>query len=319
MKLPYYPISSYYRSLFGEKVYKISVSIADSCPNRENPRSGVCVFCDEWGGAAYHQQASNTVTEQIKLHRNKIAKRYGAKSFLVYFQAYTSTFTRISELDNNIAAALEEEGIIGVVIATRPDCLPHRIFELLKTYRQKCYVSVELGVQSFFNVQLAFLQRGHTAEKSIEAIQNLWEFSGVDIGIHLMFGLPNETRESLIETAKLINTLPISNVKLHNLHVLKGTLLEEMYHNKKFMPVTLADYSDKVGEFLQHLSPDIAVQRLAATANRWDDLVAPEWTRYKMKSSQFIIGEMKKNELYQGQMATCTLPRQIPSLSLPTH
>jgi len=298
----YFPISQYYKNHFGEKVYKVSVSIAESCPNRQaNSRMPLCIFCDEWGSAAYHLERDKSLKEQIIVNRNKIAKRYRAKQFLVYFQSYTNTFERVSELEQRFNIALAEDNIRGIVLGTRPDCLPERILPLLKKSHEHHYVMIELGLQSFFDHQLNFLQRGHNVQCGYDAIHKLHEHTGVDIGIHLIFGLPGETNEAIIETALILNKLPINNVKLHNLHVLINTPLAEMYQQGKFKPVDLASYIDKVVLFLQYLSPDIAVQRLAAVASRWDELIAPQWTKEKMRPGQEIEDKLAQLNTWQGK------------------
>jgi radical SAM protein (TIGR01212 family) len=157
----YFPISQFYKNRFGEKVYKVSVSIAESCPNRQpNSRMPLCIFCDEWGSAAYHLERDKTLKEQIIINRDKIARRYKANKFLVYFQSYTNTFDRVTELQERFEIALAEDNIEGIVLGTRPDCLPARILPLLKKTHESHYVMVELGLQSFFDHHLTFLQRG---------------------------------------------------------------------------------------------------------------------------------------------------------------
>ncbi len=299
----YFPISQYFRERFGERVAKISVSIAESCPNR-NPNGimEACIFCDEWGSAAYHLEKDRELSDQIKHNKKLVTRRLKTKQFLVYFQSYTNTLDKIKILQQRFDTALSEENISGLVLGTRPDCLPERIFPLLNEMSQKTYVLVEIGAQSFFNDQLAFLKRGHSAEKNIEAILKLHEKTKVDIGVHLIFGMPYETSERLIETAKIINELPVSNVKLHNLHVLTNTPLAEIYQRNEFVPDELDVYADKVILFLRHLSPKIAVQRLAAIASRWDELIAPQWTGEKMRPLEFIENRMKEAGYHQGDL-----------------
>lgn len=297
----YFPISQFYKNRFGEKVYKVSVSIAETCPNRQaNSRMPLCIFCDEWGSAAYHLERDKSLREQIIINREKISKRYRAKKFLIYFQSYTNTFDRVSDLEQRFNIALAEENIEGIVLGTRPDCLPSRILPLLKKTHESHYLMIELGLQSFFDHHLTFLQRGHDVQCGYDAIKKLHEQTGVDIGIHLMFGLPDETDEEIIQTAKILNKLPISNVKLHNLHVLSNTPLADMYQQGKFKAVELQEYIDKVILFLQYLSPEIAVQRLAAVASRWDELIAPQWTKEKMRPTQMIEDQLLQQQIYQG-------------------
>lgn len=297
----YFPISHYFKHQFGEKVGKISVSIAATCPNRQaSKKSDICIFCDEWGSAAYPIKDDQSLLEQVRKNRIPVQKRLRAKKFLVYFQAYTSTLGHINKLKHSFDEALSEPDIIGAVIGTRPDCLPKRIFPLFKDISERHYLMVELGVQSFFDEHLDFLKRGHSAACSIDAVRKLHEHTGANIGIHLMFGLPDETDEHIIQTAKYVNMLPIDNVKLHNLHVLQQTPLADLYAQGKFQPLELEEYARRVILFLRHLSPLVSVQRLAAVANRWAELVAPQWTREKMQPILYIEDRMAKSGYMQG-------------------
>ncbi|NQU66149.1 MAG: TIGR01212 family radical SAM protein, partial [SAR324 cluster bacterium] len=212
----YYSINRFYRQQFGEKVYKIAVSVANSCPNRHGADGSGCIFCDEWGSAGVHQTMDLTLEEQIVQNRANLKERYRINKFLVYFQAFSNTYTQISELKSNMELALSQQQIYGIIVGTRPDCLSPDVFELFRHFAKESFISVELGVQSFNNERLRFLKRGHTAEQSIEAIQALHEKSGVHVGIHLIFGLPDESNAEIIETARLINELPVDSVKLHN-------------------------------------------------------------------------------------------------------
>jgi len=299
----YFPISQYFRHRFGERVAKISVSVAETCPNRSpNSTMEACIFCDDWGSAAYHHEKDRELLDQIRHNKKLVSRRLKSELFLVYFQSYTNTLDKVNILQQRFETALSEEYVRGLVVGTRPDCLPDRIFPLLNKVCETNYVLVEIGAQSFFNDQLEFLKRGHSAEKNIEAILKLNQKTQVDIGVHLIFGMPDETQERLIETARIINQLPVSNVKLHNLHVLSNTTLAEMYQRNEFVPDELDVYADKVILFLRHLAPNVAVQRLAAIANRWDELIAPKWTGQKMGPLDFIERKMKEAGYYQGDL-----------------
>lgn len=300
--LPYYSISEHYHKLFGEKVYKVPVSVVDDCPNRRGLKGmQTCVFCDVWGSAANAESLSMELREQIETYQARIAKRYNAKAFLIYFQAYTNTFTKVSALRHNFDVALSYPWVKGFTLGTRPDCLSKSVLEMWEEYHQKSFVAVELGVQSFFNDQLDFMRRGHTAEASLEAIHKIKTATNVDLGIHLIFGSPGETDEHIIKTAEIVNTLPITNVKLHNLHVLKNTPLEEMYHKGEYIPIDRETYTHRVELFLKHLSPNFALHRLAAYSSRWEELVAPAWTSDKMGTHQYIIDHLRANKSYQAQ------------------
>ncbi|MEN0057428.1 MAG: TIGR01212 family radical SAM protein [Bdellovibrio sp.] len=305
--LPYHTISEHYNKLFGEKVYKIPVSVVDDCPNRRGLKGmQTCVFCDVWGSAANAESLSMELRAQIEKYEAAIRRRYKAQAFLIYFQAYTNTFTKVSALRHNFAVALSYPGVKGFTVGTRPDCLSKAVLDLWREYHEKSFVAVELGVQSFFNDQLEFMRRGHTAEASIEAVHKIAEQTPVDLGIHLIFGNPGETDEHIVETARIVNTLPITNVKLHNLHVLKSTPLEEMHRQGAFVPIDRETYAHRVELFLQHLSPRFAMHRLAAYSSRWDELIAPEWTKDKMGTHQYIIDQLRARKSYQSQLYTAT-------------
>ncbi len=313
---PYFPISQVYRERFGSKVVKIPVSVAETCPNREGIRGmQTCIFCDVHGSFAYPESQSKDLHTQIVLHREKVSRRFNAHKFLVYFQAYTTTFTQLKRLKDGFETALSFPDVAGLVVGTRPDTLSDAVLRLWQETNDKTFVGVELGVQSFDDDQLIFMRRGHTASQSIKGIERVAAL-GLDTGLHLMFGWPTENEKQIIETARLCNSLPISNVKLHNLHVLKQTPLEEMYNKGKFSPIDLDLYADRVAIFLDHLSPRIAVHRLAALSSKWDELVAPEWTRHKMKSYQAIIDRINARGSWQGRLVRPD--GEAPVLSIPS-
>ncbi len=299
---PYHPISLFYHSRFGGKVFKIPVALAEDCPNRRGLKGmETCIFCDVHGSFAYPENAKEELREQIHLHREK-KKNKGAQAHLIYFQAYTTTFTQIKNLRQALETALEFDDVVGVVLGTRPDCISPAVLDLWHEYSQKTFVAVELGVQSFDDEQLIWMKRGHTAEQSIQGIYKVRKACpDVNLGVHLMFGWPGETLEDVRAAAHSCNMLPIDNVKLHNLHVLKHTPLEKLYHEGRFEPVPLESYARMVGEFLAHLNPATAVHRLAALASRWEELVAPPWASHRMRNYQYILDFMREQDLYQGK------------------
>lgn len=299
--LPYHSIAEHFKRVFGKKVYKIPVSVVDDCPNRMGLKGmKTCSFCDVWGSAAREESFQLSLNQQIVKYHELIAKKYNADSFLVYFQAYTNTFTKVAMLKENFETALSFPYVAGFVIGTRPDCLSESVLNMWQDYCQKTYVAVELGVQSFKNNHLEFMRRGHSAEDSLKAIEKIASKTSVDLGIHLIFGSPGETLQEIKEAALICNDLPISNVKLHNLHVLKNTELERLFQNGDFNPIGFEEYQSAVEEFMSYLHPRIAVQRLAAYSSRWDELIAPKWTADKMGPHQKIIDHMRENKIYQG-------------------
>jgi radical SAM protein (TIGR01212 family) len=300
--LPYHTIAEHYKRIFGEKVYKLPVTVVDDCPNRMGLKGmKTCSFCDVWGSAARSESFEMTLPAQIEKYKTEIGDKYNSKKFLIYFQAYTNTFTKIPVLRSNFDTALSYPFVKGFVLGTRPDCLSKTVLDLWQEYNQKSFVAVELGVQSFFDSHLEFMQRGHTAKDSLIAIDKITNSTTVDLGIHLIFGSPDETENQIIETAKICNTLPITNIKLHNMHVLKNTELEKWYHEGRYQPIERDLYTQRVELFLSYLHPRIAVHRLAAFASRWEELVAPKWTSDKMGTHQHIIDHLRQAKTYQGK------------------
>jgi radical SAM protein (TIGR01212 family) len=298
----YHPLSRYYRRRFGCKVYKVSVSVAQSCPNREGLRGmTACTFCDAWGSAAYADTAGLPLAEQVAINGERIRRRYKADKLLVYLQAYTNTFARVSLLEAWCEEALALPGVAGLVIGTRPDCLPPGMVRRLGELARRNYVSVELGVQTLDDGQLAFLARGHDRDCSLRALERLAAYPELDVCAHLMFGLPGETDAQLAETAGELSRRGVRGVKLHNLHVLRNTPLERMYRAGDFRPIGLADYAERVRVFLEHLHPEVAVHRLNAVASRWDEVVAPDWAREKLRPTQAILDHLARHGSWQGK------------------
>lgn len=306
----YRPLSAHYRERFGTKVYKVSVSTATTCPNRQGLGGmRVCTFCDEWGSAAYADTAPLALAEQIHANRERIRQRYKAERFLVYFQAYTTTFERAARVEDWFETALAEPDVVGVVLGTRPDCLPSRMLRLLARWAERTYVGVELGVQTLDDAQLAWLSRGHTSARSLQALEALRAVPGLDVCAHLMFGLPGETPAQLRETARTLSAAGVDGVKLHNLHVLAGTPLADLHARGEYTPDSLEAYADKVVTFLEYLHPGVAVHRLNAVASRWEQVVAPAWACEKLGPTQFITERMAAWDTWQGRLYE---PAQAP-------
>lgn len=298
---PYTPISSFYKSKFGEKVYKIPVTTVDTCPNREGLKGmETCIFCDVWGSAARSESSALSLDHQIKKYKKHIGSRFKAKKFLVYFQAYTNSFAKVKTIKENFYKALEHEGVVGVVVGTRPDCISSALLKVWQEIHEQAFLSVELGAQSFNDEKLLYLKRGHTHSQTVTAIKKIKSETNVDLGLHFMFGLPNETISEIKEMALETNRLNVDNVKLHNMHVLKNTPLENDFFAGEFTPITREEYSKRVGVFLSHLDPKIFVHRLAALSSRWDELIAPDWSKRKMETHQFIVDDLHQNRNHQG-------------------
>jgi len=301
VKCGYFPVAEHYRKKLGGRILKVPVSVADTCPNRLGLKGmRTCVFCDEWGSAAQSNDQGKPLQAQVQKKMDFLGPNYKPAGYLIYFQAYTNTFLAVSKQRELFDEALSFPNVKGLVVGTRPDCLSKGVLDLWAEYAQKCFLSVEMGVQSLWDHHLDFLARGHNTLQFYEAMKQISQVPNLDVGVHLIFGLPNETDEEIIQTAQKLSELPIHHVKLHNLHVLKNTELEKNYLEGSFIPIELEEYSRRIALFLEHLNPGIAVSRLAALASRWSELVAPSWTQYKMRSHQFILDYLKDKKIVQG-------------------
>ncbi|MDT8445705.1 MAG: TIGR01212 family radical SAM protein [bacterium] len=297
----YYTVGEHYKRRFGRKVFKIALSVSQSCPNRQND-VGACVFCDEWGSAGIYVRPQLDLSAQMEQYKEGMKKRFKAQAFLAYFQPYTNTFARTKELEAQIRLALADPEVLGVILGTRPDCLNQSLFDLLRDLQKETYVSVELGVQSFDDAALTFLNRGHDAAQAIRAIERLKTETQVEVGVHLILGLPEEKETQVVAAAQRINQLQVDDVKLHNLHVLKNTPLEALYNQGQFLPLELEDYASSAVTFLEHLSPQVALGRLAAKATRAEELIAPAWTAEKMRPIRVIEQLLESRQTFQGRL-----------------
>jgi uncharacterized protein len=310
--LPFYPISEFYKQRFGEKVYKVPVSVADDCPNRQGLKGmKTCSFCDVWGSAARAESLQLDLETQLEKYKKHIGAQYNSRKFLIYFQSYTTTFQSLARLKKAVETSQNFSEVVGLVLGTRPDCLSPALFSTLAESAEKYFVSVEMGAQSFHEPTLEFYRRGHTGADTRRAIESLAKIPKLDLSLHLIFGGPYETPEMARETALICNDLPIHSVKLHNLHVLKGTHLETLWNQGDYQPVDFETYAESVRVFLENLRPDIAVHRLAAYASRWDELIAPAWTADRMRTHQGLVDHLRARHSVQSLTFTAhSVPHQ---------
>jgi uncharacterized protein len=278
-----YPYSRYLQETFGGKTYKVVVASGLTCPTRDGTlaKRG-CAFCDLRGSSSYFGKKGRgeDVQEQIRRRLPGIRERFGATKFLAYFQSYTNTYSDIDYLRSIYTAAISEPEISGICIGTRPDCLPDAVLDLLEEIAQKSYVSLELGVQSFEDATLDWLERGHSGQCSIDALERLRRRAPhVQTCAHFMFGSPTDSKDAPKKAALLLNEYGARGAKLHQLMVLEHTILAERWKEKPFHTLSIEEYSAQVMEFLEHLSPSIYMERLCATATHKDECLAPEWSR----------------------------------------
>lgn len=290
----FYSLSDYYLKTFGTKVYKVTLATPTTCPNRDGTvDSEGCHFCDRFGSKSYYPQRSFKITEQAENTIPHLKARFGAKKFIAYLQSYTNTYGPISFLRKIFEQALSLPDIVGLDIGTRPDCLPDAVCDLLAEFSEKTHVTVELGVQSFREQTVKWMNRAHTSAQSLDAILKLQERAPkVHINAHFIFGSPGETDLDLRINAAYVNRLGIHSVKLHQLHIFKQTELELAHYHDPIPLFEMRDYTEKMRLFLGLLNPDICVHRTHGVAARHDELVGPEWTKEKLSARNILLNEI---------------------------
>jgi uncharacterized protein len=296
--------ADHFRRLFGTRVQKLSVDAGFTCPNRDGSKgTGGCTYCLNKAFNPSYCLPSKSITEQIAEGIEFHKKRYRrADSYLAYFQAYTNTYAAVPKLEALYAEALENEGIIGIIVGTRPDCIDDRILDLLSDLSQSHYVSVEYGIESCYDRTLKRINRGHdfvTAVRALEATSQ----RGLRTGAHFIFGLPGETIAEMLSEADIISSLPLSSVKFHQLQIIKGTVMEEEFTGDpdEFVRFSLDDYVDFIVRFIEKLNPSIVVERFAGEVPP-KYLSAEPWSR--MRTDQIMVRiekRMEELDIWQGK------------------
>lgn len=294
---PYYSYSQYLKNTFGKKTYKVVVGSGLTCPTRDGTlaKRG-CAFCDVRGSSSFYGKKGRggEIRTQIENRIEPIRKRFNAETFLAYFQSYTNTYGERDYLEGIYQEALAHPQISGLCVGTRPDCLPDDVIELLETTAQKSYVSLELGVQSFEDETLLWLERGHDRQCSLDALAKLkTKAPHVHTCVHLMFGQPTDTPHAARDAALLLNEADVKGVKLHQLMVLEHTILAERYREKPFPTVSLERYTEIAREFIEHLDPKIYIERLSATASHPEECLAPDWSRERWNTHNVLRDALK--------------------------
>ncbi len=268
--------NNYLRERFQARVYRVPIDAGFTCPNRDGVRAfGGCTFCDDRGSGAPTIDTELSVKQQLTSGIERIRKRFKAQKFLAYFQAFTNTYASEEVLRRLYDLALAEPDVIGLCIGTRPDCLEDNILDLLAEYHEKTFVWLEVGLQTAVNRTLDLINRGHSAEEFFDAVERAQK-RGLLLATHLIFGLPGETREEMLDTVRQIARSGIQGVKIHQLVIYKGTPMARQYERGELQLISEDEYVELVADALELLSPDQIVMRLIAEGPK-DDILAPAW------------------------------------------
>ncbi len=295
----YYDLKSFWLNRFGCRVYKLQIDAGFTCPNRDGKVSkGGCIYCDGRGSRLRQIGPLPSVTEQIRRGKEYYKRNRNAVKFIAYFQTFTNTYAPIEKLKELYDEALGEEDVIGLSVGTRPDCVPDGTIDLLRDYARESHVWLELGLQSIHDRTLRLINRGHSAATFLDALHRL-SGSNIHICTHIIVGLPGETQEDILETARAIATLQIHGIKIHALLALRGTVVGDLYEKGEIAMFNRDDYVKTVSEILEILPPEMVIQRLTADGYR-DIFLGPKWAVNKMEVLNAIDKELEGRDTYQG-------------------
>ena len=295
----YLTFGDYLKSLFGEKVYKVTLDAGFSCPNRDGTLSKEgCIFCDETGSFSRLYSNSMPVKEQLLEGMGKIKARYHANKFLAYFQAYSNTYKPVNEL-KKIYDEVFIENVVGMSIGTRPDCVDEEKLDLISSYNiENRFIQIEYGIQSVHDKTLKFINRGHDFECFQKACQ-LSKERNLKICAHVILGLPNESHDDIMQTAKTLAEMEINGIKIHMLAVMEGTKIHKMYANNEISLMSEDEYISTVCDFLEYLPPNMVIQRLAGNGKR-EFRIQPKWLGKKLELVGKIENEFERRGTKQG-------------------
>jgi len=294
----YNPFSEALKVQFGCRVHRISVDAGFSCPNRDGTVGvGGCIFCSDSGSGSYGIAREMSIAGQLEHGKEVMTRKYKAKRFIAYFQPYSNTYAPTDQLRRIYDEALSVPDVVGLIVGTRPDCLPPEILDLIEEYHRKTYFWLELGMQSPYDRTLESIRRGHDSATFMEAARTV-KALGLRLCVHLILGLPGESREEMLATPAILNDFRVDGVKIHLLHVNRGTELAGMYERGEVRLLERDEYVGLVCDFLERLDPRISIHRLTGDGGR--DLIAPLWSTAKFEVLNAIDNELERRGTRQG-------------------
>lgn len=294
----YRHLNEYYKEKFGERTLKICVDGGFTCPNRDGTKGyGGCIYCSERGSGELINNCGD-IEKQVK-HYFTTYRAERANKFIVYFQNFTNTYDTIENLKKKYDSALIDDRIVGISIGTRPDCITEEIAKLLKSYTNKYYVCVELGLQTSNDKIGNLINRGYTSKQFTEAVNILNKYN-IDVVAHIMVGLPTETKQDIQDTVNFINSHKLEGVKIHSTYVVENTKLADMYKNGEYKALDLDDYIETLIDIMVHLKLELIIHRISGDAPK-DILVAPYWNKHKMWVLHGFEKRFRARDLWQGK------------------
>ena len=295
----YHTWNYYLRRTFGEKVFKVSLNGGFTCPNIDGTKSiGGCTYCSSLGSGDFAGNPQKSIHEQFSEVKAQLHKKWHDAKYIAYFQANTNTYAPVSVLREKFEPVLNEENVVGLSIATRADCLPDDVLDYLSELNGKTNLFVELGLQSVSDETGRKINRAHTYSEFLQGYNALRE-RGIKTCVHLIVGLPGENRDMILKSALTVASLKPHSIKLHLLHILKGTVMAEQYARGEFDVLSRDEYVNLIVDILELISEDTVIQRLTGDGGR-DSLIAPLWSLKKFVVLNEIDKEMVRRDCYQG-------------------
>lgn len=298
----YHTLDYFYKHKFNSKVFKVSLNAGLSCPNIDGTvGKGGCIYCSNSGSGEFAGNKNDDIITQFNEIKKMMLKKWPNAKYIGYFQAHTNTYAPVETLKKLYEPILQQENVVGLNIATRPDAISDECLKYLEELNKKTYLTIELGLQTIHKKTTKIINRCHTLECFENMVKKLRE-KNINVVVHIINGLPYETKEDMIKTAKYLNKLDIQGIKIHMLSVIKNTKLEKLYQLKPFHILTEEEYIDIVINQLENLRPEIVINRITGDP-KLDDLIQPTWLVKKFCVLNNIDKEMVKRNTYQGKIS----------------
>lgn len=296
----YTDYNSFLRGLFGERVQKIAVDAGLTCPNRDGSLSEKgCIYCNARGSGTGAFARGMGIREQIEAGKIPMMKKYKARKFLAYFQSYTNTYTSVENMRQMYDAAFSCEGVVGMAVGTRPDCIDEPKLDLIASYAGRYLVWLEYGLQSAHDATLAVINRGHRVSDFEKAV-TMTQGRGIHICAHVILGLPGETRDMMLQTARYLARSGIHGIKLHLLYVIKDTPLDRLFLAGRYRPMAQSTYVETVCDFLELLPEQMVIQRITGDPHG-SELRAPAWAGRYRETFNLIQQALAQRNTFQGK------------------
>lgn len=287
---------------FPYKVQKISLNAGFTCPNRDgNKGYGGCTYCNNQTFNPDYCRTEKSITRQLEEGKHFFAHKYPEMKYLAYFQAYTNTYGELESLKRKYEEALSVDGVVGLVIGTRPDCMPDDLLRYLESINKHTFLLVEYGIESTCDETLRRINRGHTFQTTVDAVERT-AACGILTGGHIILGLPGETHQSIVAQAQDLSGLPITTLKMHQLQLIRGTRMALEYERspEDFHLFGVEEYIELVVDYVEHLRPDIVLERFVSQSPK-DLLIAPDWGLKNYEFNYRVQKRMKELDAYQGK------------------